>query len=164
MTPNETLILTIIARELDKGRSAPSNNQICEVLGYSSTSSAAMTIDGLKAAGLIEVSYPNRTRRDMIVTEAGRRWLASRPPMHAPALREALPRQTSARDFRSNRGADQSPIGDAEERRHRSDAEASNRAFLAAMRRVQVPAEPPAKPERAFRQLPPPSLTAEACS
>jgi hypothetical protein len=56
------------------------------------------------------------------------------------------------------------PTGASDESTHRSACEDSNARFLAALRRVTIPPEPPAPAEQRFRALPPPSLTSEAFS
>ena len=145
MTRNETLILTIFDRALRAGEDCPNNNQLCEILGYASTSSASTIVSNLEAAGMITVVHLNRTCRRIAMTDAGRAWLATRPEMNGEAT--AL-----------------TAIGDTDARDARAAANASNDAFLAAMRRVRVPPEPPARREAPLRMLPPPSLTSEAFS
>ena len=165
--PLETRMLGIIARHVDAGAPCPTNEQLCRLLGFKSPASPARILSVLVAAGLAAAEWPNRQSRIVTITAAGRAWLAKAPPMvlertlAAPRLRG---RPAGSRTDAPVNVARLAPIADGEERTHRTAAAASNARFLSALAKVRIPVEPPARPERAFRELPPPALTAQANS
>jgi hypothetical protein len=160
----ETMMLAVIDRALRAGQSCPTNDQFCEILGYGSVSAPAAVMRRLEAAGMLTTTHPNRSTRTVVITVAGQAKLARLPAGLAVPEVAVKPSNPRARQIRPVDVSKLPPVGDGEERAARTAARTANDKFLAAMRRVQVPIEPPAPPERQFRQLPPPSLTAEAFS
>jgi DNA-binding MarR family transcriptional regulator len=157
----EIMMLAAIDRALRAGQPCPTNDQFCSLLGYGSVSAPARVMRRLEAAGLVTTTHPNGCTRIVVITAAGQARLAQRPA--GLAVPEILSNPRERRDRRVD-VSKLPPVGDGEERAARKAAEAANDRFLAALRRVQVPPEPPAPAERELRQLPPPALTAGAFS
>lgn len=162
---DETRLLAMVDRATKAGSPSPTNDQICGVLGFASTASAARLVAIVVGRGLVDAHWPDRSKRSMALTAAGHARLAAHVILDLPPAGSARP--LARPPVKRDKPVDVSrlpPVGDGDEVAARNSATDANRRFLAALAKVAPVPDAIDRDRGRFNQLPPPALTGEAFS